>query len=253
MKGIISLIFSALLMVGYAHAGTMNLATFQKLGNESVNSQRCVGGISTRECHEELDYAKAKKLIDEAAYQWGKSKGFYPVVDRRDEIKAVCKCGCFEASTLISTVEEGDIAIKSLSTKHSVAALNETASLSNISLTPMNVSLVTKGKEATPLYVFSMSNGTVLKLTQHHGVLLADGRMISAKEVTLKDQMLTADGQTVNVVGIERAMTKDDVYNFETSGFSKNHHIVVAEGILVGDVVWQNQFAAELGSILLRQ
>jgi hypothetical protein len=253
MKGLYALILSAICFSGSLYAAPMDLATFKRLGNESVNSKRCVGGIAIKECHEELEYAKSKNLIDASAYNWGKTNGFYPAIDRRNVIKAICKCGCFEANTLISTLEQGNIPVRNLTTKHSVQTLSEKATLKALLFSEQSIKLTTQGEESVALYVIKLSNGSTLKLTQHHGVLLADGTMTSAKKVTLKDSMLTANGQAVKVVSINREYTDEDVFNFETQGFSKNHHIVIAEDILVGDVVWQNQYAQELDAILLRQ
>ena len=57
----------------------------------------------------------------------------------------------------------------------------------------------------------------------------------------------------VAITAIGRRQADADVVNFETQGDSELNHIIVAEGVFVGDLVWQNQLAADLGKVALRQ
>ncbi len=47
--------------------------------------------------------------------------------------------------------------------------------------------------------------------------------------------------------------TNEDVYNFRVVGNDAQAHIIVAEGVFVGDLSWQNELAAEMESIRLRK
>ena len=61
------------------------------------------------------------------------------------------------------------------------------------------------------------------------------------------------DGQPVKVTAIAREKPTADVFNFETAGATHMSHIIVAEGVLVGDLKIQDELADEEGSIALRR
>ncbi|ATB32984.1 hypothetical protein [Melittangium boletus] len=71
---------------------SMSLAQFQALAASSDQAGRCVHGIGNLECVAELDYGLSVDLITLAAYHWGISSGYYPVIDRYNRIQAVCGC-----------------------------------------------------------------------------------------------------------------------------------------------------------------
>jgi hypothetical protein len=43
------------------------------------------------------------------------------------------------------------------------------------------------------------------------------------------------------------------VFNFLTTGKTKKGHLIVAEGIIVGDLMWQNTLGNELNEVAVRQ
>ena len=109
------------------------------------------------------------------------------------------------------------------------------------------------GDEQADLYVFSLSNGHDLRVTQHHGMVLADGRVIEARKVAEGDLFIALDGSEVVVQSIGREPTSADVYNFFLSVETPQEHIIAAEGVLVGDLAWQSTLTSELDSISLRR
>ena len=250
-------IAAVLLSLSTSGFSAINLETFKNKANESENTGRCIGARDINYCNGELDYALSKNLITKDAYNWGKTNEFYPVVNRRDVVEAICKCGCFDGETqiLLSGLEgETLAAIKTITKGQDVMALSSEATLTDLSLDTFQIETVTQGPEENDMYVFTMENGAVLKLTRHHGVLLSTGEMIAAMDVDTSHKMLLAeDGSEVAVTKITREKPKGDVYNIDTDGDDNLNHIIVAEGILVGDVAWQNGLAAELGSIQIRQ
>ncbi|WP_218920834.1 hypothetical protein [Melittangium boletus] len=66
----------------------MSLAVFQSLVS---NSSRC-GTTNVQLCVEELDYAYSQGLLSYDAYVWGLQRGYYPYIDRSNNIAAVCNC-----------------------------------------------------------------------------------------------------------------------------------------------------------------
>ncbi|WP_299004063.1 Hint domain-containing protein [uncultured Shewanella sp.] len=237
----------------------MSLATFSRLAQNSDITGRCTGPISATECKVELDYALDNRLITASAYSWGLANGYYPVIDRNNNIGVICKCGCFESTTNISVFSAAagahiEMAASEVNKSHQLVALSSTSSLSSLLVEDFPIKAIAKGKEQLPLYVFELADGTQLKVTQHHGMLLSTGEMVAAKDVTETDSFISAMTQEpVEIVNIGREETFNEVYNFETNGIDDVNHIIVAEGVYVGDLAWQNQLASELGQINLRQ
>jgi|GEM_PF-5363642 len=71
---------------------SMSLAQFQALAAANEQAGRCVHGIGNLECAGELNYGLSVNLLTLAAYHWGNSNGYYPVIDRNNRIQAVCGC-----------------------------------------------------------------------------------------------------------------------------------------------------------------
>ncbi|WP_299004061.1 hypothetical protein [uncultured Shewanella sp.] len=259
MKIIKILLLSLVCVVSSTAFAAMDLEQFQATATNSDKNVRCIGGISTAECRVELDYALENNLITQRSYDWGVANGYYPVIDRNDRIGAICKCGCFESSTNISvfSATDGghiDIAASEVNKSHQLVALSSNASLSSLIVEDFAINAIAQGEEEQLLYVFGLADGTMLKVTQHHGMLLSTGEMVAAKDVTETDSFISAITQEpVEIVKITREKTFNDVYNFETNGTDDVNHIIIAEGVYVGDLVWQNQLASELGQIKLRQ
>jgi len=230
----------------------------QSIIDNETNTGRCVNDpIPRNECNAVIDWAVQNEYITKRAGDWGKANGYFPVVDFFfKKVMAVCRCGCFEQNTLIR-VSDGvytfDLAAKDVARSHGVIALSSDASLSNMSTETFDIISKTAGEEIAQLYVFSFDDGSELKVTQHHGMLLGDGSMTAAKDVAVADTMIRADGSVISVTEITRESTDADVYNFETSGAEAVNHIIVANDIFVGDLVWQNQMQADLGKVVVRQ
>lgn len=171
-----------------------------------------------------------------------------------------CPCGCFAGDTSIDVeLSHGEKAqmlaflLFDQWQDHSVSALEDSARLNDIRLVPRELNRATVGKERLPLVVLSLSNGRTLRLTQKHPVLKHTGQMVTAREVTRGDRVLDRRGQEVFVTRVERVREEGNVYNFETDGTTLASHVVVAEGVLVGDLAWQNALEEELGGIAIRE
>jgi len=233
----------------------MSLETFRALGTTSL--ERCARAISAAECKDELDYGLGEGLITLDAYNWGLTNGYYPVIGRRNTVDAVCKCGCFEANALILTQNQNGVSAwvpaKDITTDTKLFALNEEATLSRPTFNTQSILASTKGEEIPALFVFELDNGHSLKVTQNHGMLLSDGRVVEARTLDTGAEFVALDGSTVRVNNLRFETTTQDVYNFEVDSLGLAGHIIAAEGVLVGDMAWQNQLGRELGSIAVRR
>ncbi|WDE10556.1 hypothetical protein [Thalassomonas haliotis] len=257
MKNLRNILIALTCLVSSTAFASMDVAEYERLAGTNVS--RCTDPISTAECKVELDYGLAQGLITQRSYDWGVANGYYPVIDRNDNVRAICKCGCFEADTNISVWSKEaqkvvDIAAKDINAQHQLVALSADATLSAMTTGDFAIKTLTQGPEKPALFVFDLEDGTQLKVTQHHGMLLSSGEMVAAKDVNLKQSFISADSQSpVKIVNISREFTDKDVFNFETESDDVASHIIVAEGVYVGDLIWQNQLAKDLGAIAVRK
>ncbi|MDQ3230527.1 MAG: Hint domain-containing protein [Pseudobdellovibrionaceae bacterium] len=172
-----------------------------------------------------------------------------------------CICGCFAPDTKIdvfykSTGHMDQIRAAELVRAKDVfdlSSLTSDASLSSLAFNASPIKGVSYGPTASPLLVIQTSDKRTLKLTTEHGVLLNSGIMVTALELKAGDSLITRDGSTVVITQIETESYTGSVYNVETSGQLDQEHIIVAEGILVGDLAWQNKLKDQLGAVAIRK
>lgn len=132
--------------------------------------------------------------------------------------------------------------------------MSSSSSLDELLFETRPVMATTAGGEDKPLVVLVTDDGRRLAVTEQHAILVATGEMQKAVDLTTKDRLVDQTGQSVGILRIERVYTSRDVHNFLTyAGLDPYGHLVVAEGLVVGDVMWQNTLAKQLGEILLRR
>lgn len=224
----------------------------------SANSSRCGNGLSRSLCTENNNRALNNGLVTQDAYDWLQDNGFCAVnIDGVHMIVAICPVGCFEEDTLVLSLgadgSEKWVPVKEVTKDVKLFGLNANAVLSSPSLDSRAIERMAYGPEETDLFVFTMSNGSVLRVTQNHGMLLSDGRIVEARKVVEGDLFVELNGSEVAVESITRAPTSADVYNFFLDVETPQEHILAAEGILIGDLAWQSTLASELNSISLRR
>lgn len=223
--------------------------------------------VSNEVCTKKRDKALKKECINEKEFNTLKDNNDYPLCDYDfedlDMLSGWCPCGCFEESVEISVAEKGigireEITAKQLREnykKYDVFSLGDDATLDSVYLETRGIKKVTYGVEKPKLVILNMENSKTLKLTEKHGVLLSDGRMIKAIDVKVGDKLVTDNGEFIPVSNITREHTSALVYNFATAEPDSNRvsHTLIAEGFVVGDLVWQNNLETELGKIAVRQ
>lgn len=158
-------------------------------------------------------------------------------------IASVCPVGCFEATTNILVSNDGDetqeVQAQDIQPSDRLAGLDKASSLQAPSLVSQSIKRITAGPEELPLFNFQLDNGRSLAVTSYHGMILSDGRVVHAKDVTINDKFLSKDGSLVSVLDISRTRTNLDVFNFELDVTEAEEHVVVAEDVMVGDIFWQ--------------
>lgn len=267
-RKLFAVVFSYFFVAQISYADFMSFESFKKLAAEIKSKDIRCTDTKSELCKKQLDYALKHEIIDAQTHRWAIENDYYPLMDIDNTIRDVCTCGCFEKNTRLFVLEKDRAETKELAiidlyvnkeTFQPLAITKDWTQDATYEIFPRDVDRFTKGKESKQLYVFHLENGRLLKLTSRHGVVLGDGRMVSAESVKLGDTFMSHSGHKVEIRKITRERTYDDVYNFllkEPEALGTNvsdPHVIVAEGVLVGDLIWQNSREAELGSILIRE
>jgi hypothetical protein len=241
---------------------TASFATNRITGPIDLNI-RCLDTITGIACNDERSYGLKSGCINQEEFDSLVKYNAYPVCDRRDLLKGWCSCGCFQVNTKIysiNTNEKGEslgyqAISKILNDKHNykVISLSSDATLSSITTKPLKILSTTSGPEKTPLIVFTTANEQRLAVTTKHAILLADGRMVAAKDVKITDLLVQANGVPVAIKSIESEKVNDNVLNILTDGNTNIEHTLFAEGLIVGDLSWQNNLKNMLNAVAIRK
>ncbi len=164
-----------------------------------------------------------------------------------------CSCGCFTPDTNILT-EKGWQRIDVLKENGSKAKDRVLIPASDRGLVFKPSSYLkpiafTKGPEEKPVIRIQTLDNLAVEMTELHPVPIKQGKsieMVQAKTLKIGDIVYNMKGQAQKIVRISsRMLSKDNnsVYNLNTYGHGDNEHIIVANGIRVGDLGWQNKLA----------
>lgn len=166
-----------------------------------------------------------------------------------------CECGCFTGDVEVLT-HLGPMRMDIVSAKASalggvsIAVLaDETARLKGSSRL-RNPDFVV-GPEEKPIVHIVTSAGHSLTMTDSHPVLVQrDGswQMVRAERLAFGDALLDANGGEEKVTELTSYLLPERsrlVYNFDTKGANEYEHIILANGLRVGDLNWQKRLAEQ--------
>ncbi len=231
--------------------------------NAEKEAGRCGGGVAHAVCVVLTNASYDAGLITLAAKNWLFAQepmqcAMYTAYDGVPPfVMGICPEGCFEANTeFFMLSKEGVVGSKSardITKSDEIASLTSTSSLVEPEFASRSIHNITSGPEELELYVFSLENDRSLAVTTFHPMVLADGRIIRAKDVNAGDEFVGIDGEIVVVENVSLRHTEEDVYNFWVDVDSSQEHVIVAEDVLVGDLGLQAISDAEMESIRLRR
>jgi hypothetical protein len=226
----------------------------------AADGSRCANTIDTNLCHELNEEAHGEGVINDEAFNWLQSTGKCAIayVDGMGyHLEGVCRPGCFAEDTEILTSIEAGLAPGTpagrVTSATQLMSLADKASPQRVNLIPRTIDVPTHGPEEPDLFVFTLSNGKRLRVTNAHPMVLTDGSVIRANRVQPHAMFAGSDGRPVAVLAITRESAKGDVFGFETKSDTRMGHIIVAEGVLVGDLRIQDELQAELTSLEARR
>ncbi|MBF0208917.1 MAG: hypothetical protein HQK53_18805 [Oligoflexia bacterium] len=261
MRNLFCSVFSVI--VAFSYAGSAFAGNRITSPNDTVS--RCASvPVPTEKCEKRRKKALSEHCINQEEYNSLVGYGSFPMCDfdtNPPELMGWCACGCFDSSVNILTVTDdgflwksaGQIIIDWKSTK--LASLQSESSLDNFSFAESDIRLATTGVEKQDLFNIETENGKGLKLTGEHPVLLSNGLMIPAKDLKVGDNLIGIDGEKKAILAIVRSGAGSSVMNFaiEKNNSDKAAHIIAAEGVLVGDLVWQGSLQEEEKALFVRQ
>lgn len=223
--------------------------------NKPVNV-RCATAVSQAVCDFLNNKARTLGLVTQDGYDYLYSIGFCAMVNNYGEGEKIydfCPVGCLAADTKLLSGESGLTLASDVTPQSRLMSMTSEATLGEVALSPQSVKRVVYGPEDLDLFVFSLASGSTLRVTAHHPMVLDNGKIVEAASVDASMSFVGGDGRPVAITGISREKAVGDVFNFEMSGDSQLNHIIVAEGVLVGDLKLQRELADESGSIELRR
>jgi hypothetical protein len=166
-----------------------------------------------------------------------------------------CQCGCFAPDTRIATAGGTYTAAELLSvaTSMPVAPLVRADALDTGAWRPgpeLRGRHFTAGPETKPLVTIATDDGSRLSLTDNHPVFVqkpGGTALLRADELTVGDELLDGNGNPTKVVSLEASVLAESepVVNFGSESKAPLDHIVLAEGLQVGDLAFQRLINAE--------
>jgi len=224
----------------------------------AAGNARCPSEISQTVCTALTTNATRLGLLTTDGASYLRGRGYCPIL-RPDAgaILGFCPAGCFSGETQILTAMADDgvpgyTQVSRVLPDGTVLAASDSSGVDAMALVSRTVGRIVSGPEAPPLVVLALSTGATLRVTSHHPMVLNTGAVVEAAGIVRGAKFIGVDGRTVAVVAVANEPATTDVFNFETTGTSQLSHVVVAEGVLVGDLKLQNELAAEQHSIELR-
>lgn len=188
----------------------------------------------------------------------------YPVVlpDINDNmfVAYVCMFGCFDSNTKVLIYGQDEKTLycpaSQISGATRLLSFDPKSFLDAPLVQPRQITKIIKGDAGykETLIDFQLANGRSLKVTPNHGMLLDDGRVILARHVKQGDSFVGLKGEKVAINNIATFEQDEGVINFRLAGPKDgSSHIMVAEGVFVGDHAWQADLEDDLNAIAIRK
>jgi len=241
-------------------SSTLLFAQNNKMLDTSLQFDRCKGDISAEVCKMGQNRAYQESCISYEEWKTGQQQSKMPICVGT-KFLGWCMCGCFHPDTEIlsyvdTTSPASYVPIRLISEAPKNFQVYGWARGSKI-LAPIarkvGIKGMTNGPEDKPLVVIKTDRMPELSVTTEHPVLLSTGEMVAAKTLKVGQQLVDQSGKLIQITQIENKMTDLDVVNLMTDSADMISHLVVAQGIMTGDLAWQNSMQSEEDALLLRE
>ncbi|CBW26565.1 conserved hypothetical protein [Halobacteriovorax marinus SJ] len=172
------------------------------------------------------------------------------------EIVGFCAGGCYTADQMI-LVNNREFSIKDMQDTNmkSVMTLDEDSALGSIKTKNGKVFSYMKSivSGTHPVIRLETESGKKLEVTLEHPLIDNHGSYISAQDLKVGSMILNEFGEGERVTSVEKTEIEGKVYNLRTDGSKESDRIIVAGGLLNGDLTIQQRKANKANQVLLRK
>lgn len=167
-----------------------------------------------------------------------------------------CAGGCYTADQMI-LLNGSQKSIKSMLEQNStkVMTLDEDSNLSSLKMKDGQVSSYMKSivSGVHPIIKIKTDSGKDLEVTLEHPLVTTTGDYIAAQDLEVGTKLLNEFGEEEIVTELERKDVEGKVYNLRTKGNQETDRVIVAGGLLNGDLTVQQRKANKANQVLLRK
>jgi hypothetical protein len=176
---------------------------------------------------------------------------WYSLLDEKNTPKWRCRCGCFAEESLFYGLENqtGLDLIEKGSSQFKISSLN------NIEKTTFSHREITgfmHSKERNGIFIQTQSNKKII-LSEAHPVILEKFQMKQAKDLVLGDKLLDKNSKYDLLIKKKILPYGREMVNFHVASDQPAHHIVIASGLQMGDLGWQEHLNSIGSRIYYRQ
>ncbi|WP_127716171.1 Hint domain-containing protein [Halobacteriovorax sp. HLS] len=205
-------------------------------------------------------------LLDEENYLQGPTNPlswFPPVSSGADcyipenyDIVGFCAGGCYTADQMILSGNK-EFAIKDMfDTKElRVTTLSSNSTLDGLKLKEGSVFSYSKSITSGSHDIVNIKTQSAksLSVTLEHPLVLADGNYIAAQDLKVGSKLLNEFGEEEIIEELSINKVEGKVYNIRTNGEKETDRVIVAGGLLNGDLTIQQRKAKKANQVLLRK
>ncbi len=170
-----------------------------------------------------------------------------------------CQCGCFADRTLFLT-QNGTISGKTLikRNKDNSFQLASADYLDGSISSYRPIENIVWGPEKKASIQIKTNSRREIILTSNHPVVIGDSKgdlkkVVIAKKVKSGEFLVDEDGVADQVNSVQEVAYSGDVVNFTVTSNNSTNHIIVANGLKMGDNAWQQLLASQTARLMVRE
>lgn len=171
------------------------------------------------------------------------------------QIGFICLSSCYTPDMMLS-FNVGDVDVESayLENLQDILTVSAESTIEQMAMqfrpVKHHIRSVIDGKHE--ILKFLTDSGKVLKVTPNHPLINGHGQMIRADRFKEGDFLVNVDGAKEKIVALTASEYHGKVYNVEIDADHYTDQILVAQGLLSGDLTFQNENTRYLERILFR-
>lgn len=229
-----------------------------------LGASRCAKRTNA-DCYDETNYALETGCITQVERDYAITNNFLvtcrinPATKKR-EPSGKCACGCFYPTSKIVVFDKStnkELEVNAIDIFNNdvfnFLTFSEDSKIDDLVEISAPIHSRVSGKEALPIVEIHLDNGRSLKLTTKHAVVMFNGAVKKAKDIKTGDTLLGRYSDPISVTKISAINYGGNVYNFSTGNKGVKSDLIVSEGVVVGDLDYQNRLSKKKQAFELRK